>query len=157
MILSLVFKELLVTQFRFFVIKLILFLLAFIFFLVLLFNLEHETDSVDQSDQEGKDKCASENVSDQSYNTVCKFHDIYLIFLKIVAGSGSMTATCFGCLLVEEIILIVRCSKVILSSGLAAERLSIADLLKVIETAGDSLVAVAVESVEIDAGSAVYA
>lgn len=52
--LSLVFKELLITQFRFLVIKLIFFLLAFVFFLFLLFDLEHETDSVDQSDQEGK-------------------------------------------------------------------------------------------------------
>ena len=62
--LSLVFKELLITQFRFLVIKLIFFLLAFVFFLFLLFDLEHETDSVDQSDQEGKDKSAAENVTD---------------------------------------------------------------------------------------------
>ena len=40
------------------------FLLAFVFFLFLLFDLEHETDSVDQSDQEGKDKSAAENVTD---------------------------------------------------------------------------------------------
>ena len=59
--------------------------------------------------------------------------------------------------LVEEIILIVCRCKVILSSGLAAERFTVADLLKVVQTAGDTLVAVAVEGVQVDAGSAVYA
>lgn len=68
-----------------------------------------------------------------------------------------MAATCFGCLLVEEMILIICRSEVILSPGLTAERLTVADLLKIVETAGNSLVAVAVESIEIDAGSAVNA
>lgn len=59
--------------------------------------------------------------------------------------------------LVEEIVLIVCCCKVILSSGLASERFTIADLLKVVQAAGDPLVAVAVEGVQVDAGSAVHA
>ena len=59
--------------------------------------------------------------------------------------------------LVEEIILIVCRCKVILSSGLAAERFTVADLLKIVQTAGDTLVAVAVEGVQIDTGSAVNA
>jgi sulfur carrier protein ThiS len=59
--------------------------------------------------------------------------------------------------LVEEIILIVCRCKVILSPGLASERFTVADLLKIIQTAGDTLVAVAVEGVQVDAGSAVNA
>ena len=59
--------------------------------------------------------------------------------------------------LVEEIVLIVCRSKVVLSSGLTAERFAVADLLKVVQTAGDSLVAVAVEGIQVDAGSAVNA
>ena len=59
--------------------------------------------------------------------------------------------------LVEEIILIVCRCKVILSSGRAAERFTVTDLLKVVQTAGDTLVAVAVEGVQVDAGSAVHA
>ena len=59
--------------------------------------------------------------------------------------------------LVEEIILIVCRCKVILSSGLTAERFTVADLLKVVQTAGDTLVAVAVEGVQVAAGSAVHA
>ena len=59
--------------------------------------------------------------------------------------------------LVEEIILIVCRCKVILSSGLASERFTVADLLKVVQTAGDTLIAVAVEGVQVDAGSAIHA
>ena len=59
--------------------------------------------------------------------------------------------------LVEEIILIICRCKVILSSGLASERFTVADLLKVVQTAGDTLVAVAVEGVQVDACSAVHA
>lgn len=59
--------------------------------------------------------------------------------------------------LVEEIILIVCCCKVVLSSGLASERFTVANLLKIVQAAGDTLVAVAVEGVQVDAGSAVYA
>ena len=59
--------------------------------------------------------------------------------------------------LVEEIILIVCRCKVILSSGLASERFTVADLLKIVQAAGDTLVAVAVEGVQIDTGSAVNA
>lgn len=39
--------------------------------------------------------------------------------------------------LVEEVILIVCRCKVILSSGLASERFTVADLLKIVQTAGD--------------------
>ena len=48
---------------------------------------------------------------------------------------------------VEEIVLIVCRGKVIFSSGLAAERFTVADLLKVVQAAGDTAVAVGVESV----------
>ena len=59
--------------------------------------------------------------------------------------------------LVEEIILIVCRCKVILSSGLASERFTVADLLKIVQPAGDTLIAVAVEGVQVDTGSAVNA
>lgn len=59
--------------------------------------------------------------------------------------------------LVEEIVLIVCRCKVVLSSGLASERFTVPDLLKVVQTAGDTLVAVAVEGVQVDTGSAVNA
>ena len=59
--------------------------------------------------------------------------------------------------LVEEIILIVCRCKVILSSGLASKRFTVANLLKIVQTAGDTLVAIAVEGVQVDAGSAVNA
>ena len=57
---------------------------------------------------------------------------------------------------VEEIILIIRRSEVILCTALTAEGFTVADLLKVVQAAGDTLIAVAVESVQIDAGSAVH-
>ncbi len=58
---------------------------------------------------------------------------------------------------VEEIVLIVRCSKVILCPGLTSERFAVTDLLKVVQSAGDSAVAVGVESVEVDGSPAVNA
>ena len=48
---------------------------------------------------------------------------------------------------VEKIVLIVCRGKVILSPGLASERFAVTDLLKVVQTAGDSAVAVGIESV----------
>ena len=75
----------------------------------------------------------------------------------IVAGSGGNAATCLGCQLVEEIILIIHGREVVLSSGLASEGFAVADLLKVVQTAGDSLVPVAVESVQVDGSPAVHA
>ena len=59
--------------------------------------------------------------------------------------------------LVEEIILIVHSCKVVLSSGLASERFAVTDLLKVVQTTGDTLIAVAIEGVQIDGCSAVHA
>ena len=59
--------------------------------------------------------------------------------------------------LVEEIVLIVRSCEVVLSSGLSSEGLTVTDLLKVVQTAGDTLVAVAVESIQIDGSPAVNA
>lgn len=59
--------------------------------------------------------------------------------------------------LVKEIVLIVHSCKVILGSGLSSERFAVTDLLKVVQTAGNTLVAVAVEGVQVDAGSAVNA
>ena len=66
-------------------------------------------------------------------------------------------ATCLIVSLIEEIILIVRSCKVIFSPGFASEWLAVTDFLQIVQTAGDALIAVAVESVEIDAGSVIYA
>lgn len=52
-------------------------------------------------------------------------------------------------LLVEEI-LIVRSCKVIFCTGLAAERSAVCNLLEIVQTAGNALVAVGVECVEVD-------
>ena len=43
------------------------------------------------------------------------------------------------------------------SRSLTAERFTVTNLLKVVQTAGNTAIAVAVESVEVDGGSAVYA
>ena len=42
-------------------------------------------------------------------------------------------------------------------AGLAAKRFAVTDLLKVVQPAGNALVAVAVEGVEVDAGTTVHA
>ena len=52
-------------------------------------------------------------------------------------------------MLVEEI-LIVRSCKVIFCAGLAAKRSAVRNLLEIVQTAGDALVAVGVECVEVD-------
>src|SRR5699024_3503422 len=73
------FQHLLVSELCFLAFQLILCLLAFIFFFVLLLYLKHKADAVDNADQESQYKAAAEDVTDKSYYTVCKFHDIYLI------------------------------------------------------------------------------
>ena len=40
------------------------------------------SDPDDQTNQEGYEKTAADNVTNKSYYTVCKFHDIYLAFLS---------------------------------------------------------------------------
>src|SRR5574344_2113608 len=57
--------------------------------------------------------------------------------------------------LVQELVVIVG-GEVGLSRRLAAERLTVAKLLPVVEAAGDTLVTVAVKSIEADAGATVY-
>jgi len=56
--------------------------------------------------------------------------------------------------LFEEIVFFIR-SEIILSSGFASKRFTVSNLLEIIETACDSFISVAVESVEIDGSSAV--
>ena len=55
----------------------------------------------------------------------------------------------------EIVVVIVHVCEIILSTGLAAERSAIGNLLKVVQTAGDALVSVGVEGVEVDGSSAV--
>ena len=64
--------------------------------------------------------------------------------------------------LVEEtivviVVFIINICEIILSTALASEGFSVAELLKVIQTAGNTLVAVAVESLEVDGCPAVHA
>ncbi|OFA24674.1 hypothetical protein BW28_06045 [Clostridioides difficile] len=55
---------------------------------------------------------------------------------------------------IEEVLIIVR--EIILRTGLAAERLAVTHLLEIVQTAGDTLVAIGVKRIEIDAGAAVH-
>ena len=56
----------------------------------------------------------------------------------------------------EKILVVVR-GKVVLRTRFTAERFTVADLLQIVQTAGNTLVSVGVESVEVDAGSSVNA
>ena len=58
--------------------------------------------------------------------------------------------------LVQEIIIVFGI-EIILSPGLSAKRFAVADLLKVVQSAGNAFVPVGVEGIQIDAGSAVHA
>ena len=58
-------------------------------------------------------------------------------------------AACLIVCLIKKIILIVRSCEVILSPGFASEGLAVTDFLQIVQTAGDALIAVAVESVEV--------
>ena len=60
--------------------------------------------------------------------------------------------------LAQEIVIsaiVIESGKVILSAASASKRLTVTDLLKVVQTAGDSFIAVGVECVEVDACPAV--
>ena len=57
----------------------------------------------------------------------------------------------------RKVIVIVLGREVILGTALAAERLPIGDLLKVVQTAGDAAIAVRVERIQVDARPAVDA
>lgn len=69
----------------------------------------------------------------------------------IVTGGSSITTACLVVVvtfdLFKEIVFFIR-SEVILSSGLAAKRFTVSKLLEIIETASNSLVAIAVESIQ---------
>ena len=58
-------------------------------------------------------------------------------------------------LLRQEILFILIC-EIVLRTGLAAQRLSVTDLLQVVQAAGDSLIAVGIESIKVDARPAVH-
>ena len=58
--------------------------------------------------------------------------------------------------LVQEIIIVFGI-EIILSPGLSAKRFAVADLLKVVQSAGNAFVPVGVEGIQIDTGPAVHA
>jgi hypothetical protein len=53
-------------------------------------------------------------------------------------------------LLVQKIVVIIVNVEVILSAAAASKRLAVANLLQVVQTAGDTLVAIRIEGVQID-------
>lgn len=55
----------------------------------------------------------------------------------------------------QEILFILIC-KVILRTGFSAQRFTITDFLQIVQTAGDSFIAVRVESIKVDARPAVH-
>ena len=68
------------------------------------------------------------------------------------------TVLCGHCLFRSgKEILIILIRKIILRTGLAAQRLPIADFLQVVQPTGDSLVAIAVERIKIDACPSIHA
>ena len=83
---------------------------------------------------------------------------IFYLLSLIVTGGSSITTACWVVVvtldLFKEIVFFIR-SEINLSSGLATKRFTVSNLLEIIETASNSLVAVAVKSVEIDGSSAV--
>ena len=54
----------------------------------------------------------------------------------------------------EEILVLIR--KVILRAGLAAQRLTVTDLLQVIQATGNPLIAIGIERIKVDARPAVH-
>ena len=68
-----------------------------------------------------------------------------------------MLSSCFTSLVLTEKILVVIGCKVCLGAGLSAQRFAGTDQLQIVQSAGDTLVAVAVESVQVDRCPAVHA
>lgn len=62
----------------------------------------------------------------------------------------------FSVMLLRQEILIILVCKVILCTGLSAQRLTVTDLLQIVQAAGDSLIAVGIESIKVDARPAVH-
>src|SRR5699024_2416911 len=54
----------------------------------------------------------------------------------------------------EEILVLIR--EVILRAGLAAQRLTVTDLLQVVQATGNPLIAIGIERIKVDARPAVY-
>lgn len=73
-----VFKELLIPELGLLVFQLLPFLPALVILLVLLLDLQHEADRVDHADQDCHAHTTSEDIENQCYDVVCKFHDRYL-------------------------------------------------------------------------------
>ena len=93
-------------------------------------------------------------------SNISLIESIVIIFylLSLIVTGGSITTACLVVVvtldLFKEIVFFIR-SEIILSSGLSAKRFAVSKLLEIIKTASNSLVAVAVKSVEIDGSSAV--
>ena len=61
-----------------------------------------------------------------------------------------------GVMYLSEEILVVVGGKIILCTGFTAEGFAVANFLQVVQATGNTFIAVTVESVEIDARSAIY-
>ena len=84
------------------------------------------------------------------------FFHIRHTFLSAISGRwGQPHRRTFAFVSVQEIVIIVNVGEIVLCSRLAAERFAVCDFLEIVQAAGNALVAVAVESIETDACSAV--
>ena len=57
----------------------------------------------------------------------------------------------------EVVVIIVHVREIILCTGLAAEGLTIPELLEIVQTARDALVAIGIEGIEVDGSAAIDA
>ena len=103
---------------------------------------------------------SAEIFNNKHASNISLIESIVIIFylLSLIVTGGSITTACLVVVvtldLFKEIVFFIR-SEIILSSGLSAKRFAVSKLLEIIKTASNSLVAVAVKSVEIDGSSAV--
>ena len=83
----------------------------------------------------------------------------HMLYLFGIGGMTGGIPAIPGYQLVEKIIIFIvvaELCKVILCAASATKGFTVTDLLKVIQTAGDTLIAVGIECIEVDARSAVY-
>ena len=83
------------------------------------------------------------------------FHIRHTFLSAISRRWGQPHRRTFAFVSVQEIVIIVNVGKIVLCSCLSAERFAVCDFLEIVQTAGNTTVTVAVESIETNACSAV--
>ena len=76
------------------------------------------------------------------------FHIRYTFLSAISRRWGQPHRRTFAFVSVQEIVIIVNVGKIVLCSCLSAERFAVCDFLEIVQTAGYTLVAVAVKGIE---------